>query len=403
MRSRPSSPPDNSRLDQAPTSFPFRSRLADGVVPWLLTALAYTAAAKVGLALAFVNASTTAVWPPTGIALGAVLILGWRRAAPGILLGAFLANQTTTGSWPPSLAIAVGNTCEALAGAYLVNRFAGGRDALNRARDLILFVILAALVSTAISATVGATSLSLYGLAEWSDYRSIWLTWWLGDAAGAIVVTPVLLLWYANPRVVWSRRQSVEALVLVLALVVVGWLTFVRVTFPLTFLVLPLGVWAGFRFGAREAATATCVLSVIAVWGTANGFGSFGSESPNSALLLLQAFMSVNTIIGITVGATVASREEAVEHARRLNDDLERRVRVRTAELLAAHDDLHTSEARLKEAQEAAHIGSWEWQLSGGRVWWSKELYRICGVDPEAFVPSQAAFLSLYIQTTAHH
>ena len=87
----------------------FRSRLADGVVLWLVTALAYTAAAKVGLALAFVNASTTAVWPPTGIALGAVLILGWRRAAPGILLGAFLANQTTTGSWPPSLAIATGH------------------------------------------------------------------------------------------------------------------------------------------------------------------------------------------------------------------------------------------------------------------------------------------------------
>ena len=104
--------------------------------------------------------------------------------------------------------------------------------------------------------------------------------------------------------------------------------------------------------------------------------------------------MSVNTIIGITVD-TVASRQEAVEHARRLNDDLERRVRVRTAELLAAHDDLRTSEARLKEAQEAAHIGSWEWQLSDGRVWWSKELYKICGVDPEAFVPSQTAFFEL--------
>ena len=266
---------------------------------------------------------------------------------------------------------------------------------------MVLFVILAALGSTAISATVGVTSLSLYGLAEWSDYRSIWLTWWLGDAAGAVVVTPVLLLWYANPRVAWSRQQSVEALVLLLALVVVGWLAFVRMTFGLAFLVLPLGVWAGFRFGAREAATATCVLSVIAVWGTANGLGSFGSESPNTALLLLQAFMSVNTIIGITVGTTVASRQEAVDHARRLNDDLERRVRVRTAELLAARRLAHEG-ARLKGPRRL-HIGSWEWRCRTVACGGPKNFTGFAASIPKPSCQARQLFLSLYIQTTAHH
>ena len=167
----------------------------------------------------------------------------------------------------------------------LVNRFAGGRAALHRARDLILFVILAALVSTAISARSAPPACLSTGLAEWSDYRSIWLTWWLGDAAGAIVVTPVLLLWYTNPRVAWSRLgRALKRWCSYLRWP--SWdprLTFVRVTFPLTFLLLPLGVWAGFRFGAREAATATCLLSVIAVWGTANGLGSFGRGAKHGA------------------------------------------------------------------------------------------------------------------------
>ena len=91
-----------------------------------LVALLYFAAAKIGLSLAFVNPSATAVWPPTGIALAALLLLGY-RIWPGILLGAFLANVSTSGSIPTSFAIAIGNTLEGLAGAYLVNRFANGR------------------------------------------------------------------------------------------------------------------------------------------------------------------------------------------------------------------------------------------------------------------------------------
>jgi len=359
----------------------------------MLVAVTYTAAAKLGLALAFVNASATAVWPPTGIALAAVLILGRRRAWPGILAGAFLANETTAGSLTTSLAIAAGNTGEALVGASLVNRFAGGGAAFDRAKHLVLFVLLAGLVSTTVSATIGVTSLAFTGFASWPDYGRIWLTWWLGDAAGAIVVAPVLLLWRANPRVTWSRTQRVEVVLLLLALIVVGWVVFVEVTNPLEFLCLPLCVWAGFRFGQREAATATCLLSVIAVWGTAHGLGSFGRQSPNDALLLLQVFMAVTTIVGITVGAAVAERRRADDHVRQLNDDLERRVRTRTAELQSAHDELRASEARLEEAQAVAHIGSWEWQISLNRVWWSKELYQIFGVDSSACLPSYAAFL----------
>jgi PAS domain S-box-containing protein len=172
----------------------------NGPATWLLLAAAYAVAGKFGLTLAFVHASATAVWLPTGIALAAALILG-PRAWPGIFLGAFFVHEFTAGSWLTSLAIAAGNTLQALAGAYLVNRFAGGRAALGRGKGLTLFVLYAALVSTAISATAGVTSLCAAGFAPWSGYGHIWLTWWLGHALGALVVAPVLILWAEQPRV----------------------------------------------------------------------------------------------------------------------------------------------------------------------------------------------------------
>ena len=164
--------------------------------PWEFLALAavYFAAAKLGLMLAFVHASATAVWPPTGIALASMLLLG-PRVWPAILLGAFLANATTAGNLWTSLGIATGNTLEGVLGAWLVTRFGNGSDAFERARDVLSFGALAGFLATTVSATVGVTSLALGSYASWNDYGAIWLTWWLGDVAGALVVAPVLILW----------------------------------------------------------------------------------------------------------------------------------------------------------------------------------------------------------------
>jgi integral membrane sensor domain MASE1 len=140
-----------------------------------LLTLFYFGSGKLGLTLAIVNPSATAVWPPTGIALAALLVLGY-RAWPAILAGAFLVNITTSGSVPASLMIAGGNTLEALAAAYLVNRYANGRHVFERAQDIFRFIVLAGLASTAISATIGVGSLVLNGLATLSNVPHIWLT-----------------------------------------------------------------------------------------------------------------------------------------------------------------------------------------------------------------------------------
>jgi PAS domain S-box-containing protein len=310
---------------------------------WLLVAAAYITAGKLGLALAFVNASATAVWPPTGIALAAILIFG-RRVWPGIFLGAFFVNHAIAGSVATSLAIATGNTLEMLAAGWLVGRFAGGRAALRRAPGIFRFVLLAGLLSTAISATIGVTSLSLGGFARWSEFRSLWLTWWLGDAVGAIVVAPALLCWSADPTFTRWRTRGLELALVLAMLIGVGLTVFVATSAPVGFLALPVCVWVAFRFGQREAASATCVLSAIATWGTVHGYGSFAAEqTPNTALLYLQAFMAVITLVGLTVGAGVEERARSQEQARQLNLTASK----------AAEDFLRRSEQRLKTIIDA--------------------------------------------------
>src|SRR5713226_3607817 len=180
-------------------------------------AAVYLVAGKLGLKLAFVHQSATAVWPPAGIALGAFLILGY-DVWPSILLGAFFVNLTTEGTILTSLGIALGNTLEGLIGAYFVNRFAGGRKALIRAPDVFKFAVLAGTLSTTVSATIGVATLCLGGLAGWDKFGPIWLTWWLGDAVGDLVVAPVIVLWGVEPRLHWTRWQALEACGLVASL-----------------------------------------------------------------------------------------------------------------------------------------------------------------------------------------
>jgi signal transduction histidine kinase len=298
---------------------------------WLLIAAlvtVYFLAGKLGLQFAFLHSSATAIWPPTGIALAAVLLLGY-RIAPAIFIGALLVNLTTAGSLLSSLGIASGNTLEALAGAFLVNRYANGIAAFHRAADILSFAVLAGLVSTAISATIGVTSLVLTGDALAGQADAIWLTWWLGDAAGALIITPLFLLWATTRELGPLRTRSAEAVLLLLTIVAAGALVFVHSglnRYPLPFLCIPPLVWAAFRFGPREVATGVASLSAIAAWATVSGFGPFVMPSENESLLLLQAFMGTIAVMMLPVAALIRERK-AVEFERGLLLERERAAR----------------------------------------------------------------------------
>jgi diguanylate cyclase (GGDEF)-like protein/PAS domain S-box-containing protein len=298
-----------------------RSRFLKDVPLLAALAVVYFAAGKFGLKLASVNASATAVWPCTGIALTAFLILGY-RVWPGILAGAFLVNVTTAGSAATSIGIAVGNTLEGVVGCYLVSRFAGGLHAFQRARDIFKFAFLAGMVSTTVSATVGVTTLALGGFAEWAMFGAIWSTWWLGDAVGAVVVTPFLLLWWENPRLNWTRDQMIELAFWFLGLSFTAWIVFGgrfqsgQKNYPLEYFCVPFLIWAAFRFGRRKAATAICALAAVATWGTLHGFGPFSRESQNTSLLLLQSFMGIMAITTMALAAEISQHKRAAERFR---------------------------------------------------------------------------------------
>ncbi|HEU5321005.1 MAG TPA: MASE1 domain-containing protein, partial [Methylomirabilota bacterium] len=177
----------------------------------------YFLAGKLGLYFASMHPSSSAVWPPAGIALAALLLFGphmWRA----VFAGAFLVNVTTVGSMAASLGIATGNTLEAVVGAALVTRFAGGRRAVDRAPDIFKLALLAGLLSTTISATFGVTALVLGGFASPVDYGSVWLTWWLGDAAGDVIVAPAILLLSDRRGLGRLRERPVEAVLLLAAI-----------------------------------------------------------------------------------------------------------------------------------------------------------------------------------------
>ena len=275
----------------------------------VLLATTYFLCGKLGLQLAFLQANATAVWPPAGIALAALLIFG-HRLWPGVYIGAFLVNLTTEGSLLTSLLIAAGNTLEAVVGAYLINKFANGLAAFEHPSTFLRFLTFGPILSTAISATVGVTSLMLAGFGLWENYLAVWLTWWLGDAVSLLVITPMLALFVISPPTSWNARFFEFMMLLVSALglsyLVFGNALFPSVHYPLSFLVLPVLLWAAFRFAPPVTAAIAFVISAVAVWGTLQGYGPFVLLSPNASLVTLQAFIGISTISAYLT-ATVAS------------------------------------------------------------------------------------------------
>jgi diguanylate cyclase (GGDEF)-like protein len=289
----------------------------------LALATIYFIAGKLGLKLAYFHPSATTVWPPTGIALVAFLMLGY-RVWPVIFLGALLVNLTTAGSLPVCLGIAAGNTLEGLLGSYLLNKFAGGESAFGTAKGVLAFVFYAALISTTVSATFGTTSLALGGVAPRGNYGPIWLTWWMGDAVGDLLVAPLLVLWSSKPKLKWNRVRLLEVVLLLGYLFVAGQITFGGLFsswskgYPLEFLCVPALIWAAFRFRPRRAHLAICLLAGIAIYGTLHGHGPFVRASANESLLLAQAFTGVMTVMTLLLATVVEELLRSTEQAHQL-------------------------------------------------------------------------------------
>ena len=359
------------------TNGPIRNaRLA--VAGWgLILALAYFAAAKLGLELAFATPSVTAVWPPTGIALAA-LVLGGRRLWPGVALGAFLANATTDVPLYTAAGIAVGNTLEAVVGAWLLER-AGFRPTLRRLRDILALAALAAVVSTAISATIGIASLSI-GDSLSDDALSAWRVWWLGDMGGNLLVAPLLFVLVTH----WPYRElpgrAIEALVVLAALVGTSLVLFTNDP-PIAYVIFPFMVWAAVRFLQPGATVAAVVVAAVAVTFTANDSGPFVEPSQDDSLLLAQSFSALTGVTALILAALTDQGRRAERRAQRLAHDLQAELLPPQLPEIPQFEVAGWYQAGVKE-QEAGGDFYDVFETSPGR--WLAVIGDVCGKGPVA-------------------
>lgn len=318
-----------------------------------MLAISYFVAGKLGLLLAIPHSSISPVWPATGLALAGLLLWG-NRLWPAIFVAAFLVNVTTLMPENASVVlriiqaagIASGNTLEAIAGAWLVNRFANGPRAFQRVSDVFRYTFLAGGLSTAISATIGTVTLLACGLLAKAVFGTAWLTWWMGDMVGAVVLAPLILVWRAEPSFHFRVNRTLEALGLLVSLLLVSAINFSNMFsfsskhYPLAFLFIPLLVWAALRFESRGVVVFISIICCLAVDGTLHGFGSFAVTDQNGSLLMLQTFICVATLTALVLAASCVERNTVEGEFRRLSSELERRVEQRTSQLEGINKEL---------------------------------------------------------------
>jgi len=302
---------------------PFVNKLRPYIEPGNLVtivflAISYFFVGKIGLHGTTPSHSVTAIWLPAGISLAAILLRGY-RAWPGHFLGSFLLSVTLTHSLLFSSGLAVANTLEVLVAAFLVNKYANGINAFFRTRDVLRFVISAAIIAPALCATLGVGLLCLDGLAPVADFPALWFVWWVGDMLGVLFLTPFLVLLLGHKHHSIGLAEPLEVTALITGLSIMCVLNFGHSPMPwipqngLLFLCAPFLAWSALRFCPLEAAGATFVMGGFAVWGSLHGLGPF--QNSMGLPLFVGAFLALGTAITITVAAASAEQKDATRDA----------------------------------------------------------------------------------------
>jgi signal transduction histidine kinase len=292
----------------------------------ILLAVVYHAAARLGLQMAFVQENTSPVWPPSGIALAALLLFGYRYW-PGITIGVTLGSLLTGAPFTLALGLGVGNTLEPLIGVFLLQRMLDFHPSLNRIRDVV-GLALAATISTTVSATIGVYTVLHFGSDGQTGFSTLWTTWWIGNLLGILVVTPFLLVWIKRFPKRWMLSTYLEAAGFMIALILVTGYIFGNLSGngalhqALVYVIFPFAIWAALRLEQIGATTTALTVSGIAIWGTVHGLGPFSPLPLNESLILLQTFMAVVSLTSLTLASSASERRHAEDKLHRRVEDL---------------------------------------------------------------------------------
>lgn len=309
--------------------------------------LLYGVFAKIGLEYAVIGHTVTLMWPPSGIALAAILIGGYRLWS-GIALGALVAYAWSGLSATTLLIITVGSTLEPLLGALLLKRLNNFSITLDKTSD-VLALGLAAFVSTLLGSLLGTVGLLIGGDSATVDFTSTWLIWWLGDSIGILVISPFILAVFAvnrGTRSLYSPAKIFETLALIVALALIAQATFgnVKLTgmgyFPFSLSLFPFAIWSALRFGLFGAACVALMTSLFAFYNTLQGVGPLVLNSAMDSQILWCLFTGLMAVTGLILAAVNSGREKALTALKNATLDLEGQVQKRTNELIQTNLEL---------------------------------------------------------------
>lgn len=297
-------------------------------IPIVVLCALYFLSGRLGLSFHAVNGFATFVWPPTGVALAALLLYG-NRLWPGITLGAFLVNISIGAAPLTALDIAIGNTLEIVLAVYLLKNYGVFDVKFSRMRDSVVFVLFAAILAPFVSATVGVSSLLINGVTFSQSVSLTWVAWWMGDALGMLVFGPLLLVWLQPLPAITKMSRVLEALGLALLTVALDYFVFWNPfpslhQYPFLYAVfIPLS-WAALRFGIRGKTLAIFITSAIAIAAVVNGHNALDQQSTEQSLLFLQIYIGTTAAMFLLFGSIVEERRKTAEelkaHIKKLQD-----------------------------------------------------------------------------------
>jgi PAS domain S-box-containing protein len=307
--------------------------------------LAYFVAGRLGQATTAIRSNNLGpVWPAYGVALGAIILCGY-RIWPAITAGAFLVAFLSPVGAVVALGQAIAATLAALTGTFLLTRVAGFDRSMARLRDAVWLVMLGAFGSALISASLGTLALYTGHVTPYAGIPSSWLVYWLGDSTGVLLVTPLVLTLTEIFRI-RARRELLEfgllmALVTTSSFIVFAGNLFVSVSLNfLAFGILPFVMWSAIRFGTAATSLSVLIVATIATIETAFGSGPFGGDHPFTNAVLLDIFFAVVAITGLTLAGAIAERKRAERTREELvREQTATEARLRLASIIESSDD----------------------------------------------------------------
>ncbi|MFJ9036953.1 MASE1 domain-containing protein [Streptomyces sp. NPDC102406] len=295
-------------------------RLAKAAVETLTVAALYYVAGRLGLLgrLDIEGVVVTPVWPPTGVAVAALLVYG-ARIWPGIAVGSVLVIASLTTPQPITLINVAGNTLAPLC-AFVLLRRVGFRLDISRLRDGLALVFLGGLCAMLISSTIGAGVQVSTGSLAPADFWSLWLAWWVGDAMGVLLVTPLLLVLVGAAGPLRVRRWK-EGLCLLLTAAVLVPLAALS-SLSLLFLVFPLLIWAALRFQLLGSMVCALFASVLTTFEANTGGGAFLDMSSVETMAKLQAFNGAAALTALLLSSLVTEQRATRRSVQQACDEL---------------------------------------------------------------------------------